>query len=90
MKAGENVYIVGWVRRGIIVILAVAVVITGLVAYALLRGTWITVAPQAGRYSLRLSWGRLAYASGLVASNWRSAERARGAGGHTGGERGNA
>lgn len=61
-------YIVGGVRRGIIVLLAVAVVMAGLVTYALLRGTWITVAPQAGRYSLHLSWGRLAYASGLVAA----------------------
>jgi len=61
-------YIVGGVRRGIIVLLLVAGVIAGLVAYALLRGTWIMVAPQAGRYSLHLSWGRLAYASGLVAA----------------------
>lgn len=68
MKAARNMYIVGEVRRGTIVLLAVAVVIAGLVAYALLRGTWITVAPQEGRYSLRLSWGRLAYASGLVAA----------------------
>jgi len=61
-------YIVGGVRRGIIVLLLVAGVIAGLVAYALLRGTWITVAPQAGRYNLHLSWGRLAFASGLVAA----------------------
>lgn len=55
-------------RRGIIVLLAVAAVMAGLVAYALLRGTWIAVAPQAGRYSLHLSWGRLVFASGLVAA----------------------
>ncbi len=61
-------YIVGEVRRGIIVLLLVAGVITGLVAYALLRGTWIAVAPQAGRYSLHLGWGRMAFASGLVAA----------------------